>query len=445
LPNSKDGVFTFPCLLIVILFVQGALNSLVLLYLIEAASLLWWLARSGSVLPIPRQIFNPMMIFLAYAVFEIFHSSLQRFPQDSYILFLDAKYLGLLPLFLVGNAAARDSAEVRRYFRLTIICSGFISAALIVVASVGLPYPRAFGNRGDLGALVAVGTVLSVSSYLGGTTTLRNLIGLNGLQLFALLLLEGRTVFLELVAGLGTLIWVTVSKRWNLQWRRIAVPTALIFVTALAGTYTFYQRVDSEDILEAYIDREARVLALSLLMEIIDQSSIQEILFGYGPGSTFEGFARDLPKNVRRHVKQIKFSSGVNRYVSWGFHNGFIRLFLLHGLIGIVLVGYVFWKVLRLALLRSRRDGSAAISLISLTVLFLVANIGNAAFAISSVGGLFYFFFGALCRMLLNPYGAASETSDARDSFDRQSNARTHGVSSRIPNQGGGRVDAVVS
>jgi len=383
------------------------------------------------------------MIFLAYAVFETFHSFLQRFPQDSYILFLDAKYLSLLPLFLVGNAAARDFAEVGRYFRWTIICSGFISAVLIVVASVGLPYPRAFGNRGDLGALVAVGMVLSVSSYLGGTTTLRNVIGLNGLQLFALLLLEGRTAFLGLVAGLGTLTWVTVSRRWNLQWRRIPFLTALIFVIALSGAYTFYQRVDAEDILEAYIDQEARVLALSLLMETTRQSSIQEILFGYGPGSTFEGFARDLPKNVRRHVEQIKRSSGVNRYVSWGFHNGFIRLYLLHGLIGIVLVGYVFWKVLRQALLRSRRDGGDAIPLISLTVLFLAANIGNAAFAISSVGGLFYFFFGALCRMLSRPSRIASGPSEEWVSSDDKPNSRSPGLSSRTPNQGGGRISAV--
>jgi hypothetical protein len=67
-------------------------------------------------------------------------------------------------------------------------------------------------------------------------------------------------------------------------------------------------------------------------------------LFGFGFGEVYDSFVELTTQvGVQHHYDQIKYSSGVGHYVSWGFHNNIVRMFLFFGLAGFLLL--FAWQV----------------------------------------------------------------------------------------------------
>ena len=83
---------------------------------------------------------------------------------------------------------------------------------------------------------------------------------------------------------------------------------------------------------------------IEIFENILIEGPILNLLFGFGFGEVYDSFvglAAGL--ELQHHYQQIKLSSGVGHYVSWGFHNNIIRMFLFFGFVGLLLL--FLWQI----------------------------------------------------------------------------------------------------
>ncbi len=270
------------------------------------------------------------IFFYLYMTFILISSFLYN---DLTILLMDSKFYIMILIFYIFY--------ILSYKRILKI-DDFLNAVSILIVLIGIfgilsIYSGVrFGNRGDFGNALVILLPILLYFNINNKITKKEFYLFIILNLIVLVILQGRTALIAYVFSIS-LIYI-YRKKLNLHISK-NIMYILFILSFLAAFKIFMYRagVNNEN-----LEHEARYLAYFIFIEILQHIDLQHLLFGFGFGAYFDNFADNI-SIASAHVAQIKNSSGVGHYISWGFHNNIIRMFLLLGLIGLFLL-YI-WQI----------------------------------------------------------------------------------------------------
>jgi len=156
--------------------------------------------------------------------------------------------------------------------------------------------------------------------------------------IFLLLAYLGRTTILALVIALFYYMIKTRNSQLISSYVKKLYPIFLILFTGL-GLAIFAIR--ASDIFAttgtSFVENESRLLAMYLFFfQIIPQLNLFELIFGVGFGVDYSTFMNTTNFIINIHIDNIVTGNN-NIYPALGFHNEFIRIFLLTGVFGFFL------------------------------------------------------------------------------------------------------------
>jgi hypothetical protein len=321
---------------------------------------------------------------LAYAICVFVYS---LFSHDIRIVMMDAKILFILFSFYLGYRCCLALKLNWVDFLRAIYKFHIILCFYALFSNVGfgiLP-----GNRGDLGAIIVLSFPHVFMAFRRKMLSNLQFFSLMAFALLALMVLGGRTALITFVLVFIFLIYYDTKQSDLLRLHKVKIRHAfycMLSIVSVVGMYSvFISRLGGGGV--TALENEARYIAYWILLNIIDSASLTNLFFGFGYGAVYEGFADGIPL-AEDHVEQIKFSSGVDHYVSWGFHNAIVRNFLILGLLGssiFYIWQYSFWRCLRGKHLES------IYSMRALVLASLLISFSNGIYGITILG--FYIFF----------------------------------------------------
>ncbi|MFK5969533.1 MAG: hypothetical protein QM487_05355 [Candidatus Marithrix sp.] len=183
------------------------------------------------------------------------------------------------------------------------------------------------GNRGDFGNTLVL--LLPILSYYYNKNHINKfqLIFIVSCNVLSLYIMHGRTALISYVFVLILLILYKNKLQLRLNKHILILLTVLSFGLAFK-IFLFRTGINFEQ-----LGHEARYFSALIFADIIQNANIYNLWFGFGFGGIFDDFAENI-QVATAHVNQIKESSGISHYVSWGFHNNIMRVFLLFGAVG---------------------------------------------------------------------------------------------------------------
>ena len=270
------------------------------------------------------------LFFYIYVLFELLYS---LYFNELKIVLMDSKFVVMMLLFYVFYILSyKQILKLNNFSHATIVL--IVSIGIFAILSIYGSYR--FGNRDDFGNALVILLPLLFYYYKIHKISLNKFIILIIFCLISLAIMQGRTALITFVFGLF-LIYLYRSKL------KIVINKNIIFIFLLISfivafkVFMFRAGVDNEN-----LKHEARYLAFFIFLDILQHLNLQHFLFGYGLGAYFDKFANNVAI-AAAHVSQIKNSSGVGHYISWGFHNNIIRMFLLLGFTGSILL--YLWQI----------------------------------------------------------------------------------------------------
>jgi hypothetical protein len=219
-----------------------------------------------------------------------------------------------------------------------------------------------------------------------------------GVSLISLILLGGRTSLFSYLIGLFLISLNYKKFKLNINKSLLGI---ILLIAIILVIIVIFQRGGGG----GFVGDQARYLALFIFVNILENSSIENLLFGYGFGNYYDFFIDSMTEQanenltlIQAHSDQIKRSSSVNHYVSWGFHNSIIRIFLTLGIFGSLL--FYVWQV---SLFYIRGDDKMSDEIIILRtilkiafILTIILSFSNGIYNINLVGSGIFFLQGYL-------------------------------------------------
>tara|TARA_B100000131_G_scaffold258922_1_gene254325 strand:+ start:471 stop:1472 length:1002 start_codon:yes stop_codon:yes gene_type:complete len=160
---------------------------------------------------------------------------------------------------------------------------------------------------------------------------------------YLLLAYLGRTTILALVIAL--LYFMIKSRKSSLISSSVKKLYLILFLLFTGLGFAIFA-IRASDIFAttgtSFVNNESRLLAMYLfLFQVIPQLNFFELIFGAGFGVDYSSYMSTSNFIINIHIDNIVTGNN-NMYPALGFHNEFIRIFLLTGAIGF----FIFMKFL---------------------------------------------------------------------------------------------------
>ena len=305
--------------------------------------------KLGWVVLIPNALFyllsllnksykNPatFLIFL-YAVYSTILLVLTVDIGSPRAAMIDFKLVSMFGIFAFFSYWSR-----KRYFDLhgfgKLITISILSYVVISFLLNGYLYQRVL-IRGDAGLLLVVALIFFLPFNTGALR--RNFIWI--VIIFALLLIyQGRASMA--LGSLGIAYYLYNAVRYRLISKGL-VPFYIVLpiVMALAMLIVYTDRANdiADTVGASVVDSEARFMAFFVLLDVVERSSVLQLLFGNGFGIDYATKMNCLNSFVCLHVDNIVHGNdGI--YPALGFHNELIRIFLTTGFLGVSFITAFF-------------------------------------------------------------------------------------------------------
>ena len=153
--------------------------------------------------------------------------------------------------------------------------------------------------------------------------------------IYLLLAYLGRTTILALVISL--MYYILIARKTNIVSRQIKYIYYMMFsLFTILGLFIFAVR--ASDIFTttgtSFVENESRFLAIYLFVfQVIPNLSLIEFISGAGFGVDYSQYMNTANLIINLHIDNIVTGNN-NMYPALGFHNEFIRIFLLTGILG---------------------------------------------------------------------------------------------------------------
>lgn len=329
---------------------------------------------------------NIFLVYFLYLLLILIYSFIHN--HNLKLILMDSKILFIMILFYFSYIMS-----YKRIIKVNkkLITSLYILLILLYIFGMLGMYGIRFGNRDDFGNAIVILDIFFIYVYSIMLIPRKRIIFILLTSILILFYLQGRTALIAFVFMLGLLF--LYKQKLQIKINKTILFTIISF-SFILGAIVFLNRAGLDD---EGLKHEARYLAYFIFIDILKHIDFQHFFFGFGFGAYFDKFADAVPI-AAHHVTQIKNSSGVGHYISWGFHNNIIRMFLLTGFIGLVLL---FWWQLSLFKLKKYDyyDDKLIKLIYTLKILFfttLLLSFSNGIYGITLTGGLLFVLQGLL-------------------------------------------------
>ena len=288
--------------------------------------------------------YKPMIIIFLFIIYSVI-LFLVNITNISTAALLDLKpiiMLGILPYFFVLSKHIKIDLKDFSKFIILVIYSYILIQLLLFQEIEGKVL-----IRGDVGILALVSLIFFIPFNM---TELKN----NFIWLLLIMLLfviyQGRASIL--VATVVLIYFVVFAIRNKMISKRI-FPIFVLFplFVALIMLQLMYAR--ASDISASWdvgvLESEARIMALYVFYEVLQQMSTMQYLFGSGFGVDYSENVECYFRFMCLHMQNISIGNA-DTYPAVGFHNELIRIFLTTGFFGVALFLFFLsslWKNVR--------------------------------------------------------------------------------------------------
>ncbi len=322
---------------------------------------------------------TPFLALYGYLTINLIYSF---FHNDVNVILMDSKIYILILLFYISYILTfKEIFKLKHFSKAVYIVSILISCLGIISTMI----VNRFGNRGDFGNALVLLLPLIIYFYNKGLLSIKKLVIVISINFFSLGIMKGRTALIAYMLVFFFIYFYRRKLRLNINKKLIIILGIIGFIIALQ-VFLFRAGPNNES-----LKKEARYFAYFIFVNILQNINWQNFLFGFGFGSIFDSFA-DKIDIAFLHVTQIKMSSGVGHYVSWGFHNNIIRVFLLFGFLGMSIL--YFWQISLFFIKKREKLNSKIVELKTiLKILFfatLLLSFSNGIYGITLVGSLIF-------------------------------------------------------
>lgn len=259
-------------------------------------------------------------LFLIFYMAVVTSSSIAQIEDRNFSNFIASQkvYIFVVCYVLVYSAyrivSVRDLCKIASRFMIVFL--PIANVISLLGANIHI-----FGLRGDVGILLCF---LHFFSAVYRLFLRKNFI----LYVCELLLLVNILVFLQGRTAFGVLmiciLFIIYVKR-NVFRKKSLIDVVLLMVPSTAIIITGFLIFNFRGGVEYIQTSEARTLALVYWYDVMSATSWQKVVFGHGYGMCADEI---VASNIfsQSHINQIKYSSGQDCYVSWGFHNTILSL-----------------------------------------------------------------------------------------------------------------------